>query len=61
MNTQTTTNTTNTNVDPKEAYQEQNQKLKDMGFLNEDLNFQVLKQVNGNVDLAVERLLQLLG
>jgi hypothetical protein len=54
-------NTTNTNVDPKEAYKEQNQKLKDMGFVNEDLNFQVLKEVGGNVDLAVERLLQLLG
>jgi ubiquilin len=53
--------TTNTNVDPKEAYKEQNQKLKDMGFVNEEVNFDVLKQVGGNVDLAVERLLNLLG
>ena len=52
---------TNTNVDPKEAYKEQNQKLKDMGFLNEELNFDILKQTNGNVDLAVEKLLNLLG
>jgi hypothetical protein len=52
---------TNINVDPKEAYKEQNQKLKDMGFVNEEVNFQVLKEVGGNVDLAVEKLLQLLG
>jgi hypothetical protein len=51
---------TDTNVDPKEAYKEQNQKLKDMGFINEEVNFQILKEVKGNVDLAVERLLQYL-
>jgi hypothetical protein len=32
-----------------------------MGFLNEDLNFEVLKKTNGNVDLAVEQLLNMLG
>lgn len=51
----------NTNVNPREAYREQNERLKDMGFSNEDLNFEILKQVGGNVDLAVERLLNLLN
>jgi hypothetical protein len=32
-----------------------------MGFLNDEINFEVLKQTNGNVDLAVEKLLNLLG
>jgi hypothetical protein len=32
-----------------------------MGFLNEELNFETLKQTNGNVDVAVEKLLNLLG
>jgi ubiquilin len=54
-------NNTSNNVDPKIAYKDQNEKLKDMGFTNEDLNFEVLKQTNGNVDVAVERLLNLLG
>ena len=27
-----------------------------MGFLNEELNFQILNQTGGNVDAAVERL-----
>lgn len=49
----------NSNVDPKEAYKEQNQKLKDMGFTNDDLNFETLKITGGNVDAAVERLLNM--
>jgi hypothetical protein len=52
---------TNQNVDPKVAYQEQNKVLKDMGFTNDDLNFEVLKQTGGNVDAAVERLLNMLN
>jgi hypothetical protein len=43
----------NTDVDPKEAYKEPNQKLNDMGFTNDELNFVVLKDTKGNVDLAV--------
>lgn len=54
-------NTSNQNVDPKAAYKEQNTTLKDMGFINEDLNFEILKKTNGNVDAAVERLLNLLN
>jgi ubiquilin len=49
------------NVDLKEKYKEQNQKLKEMGFINDELNFQILAKVNGNVDLAVERLLNMLN
>ena len=55
------TNTSNQNVDPKVAFADQNQKLKDMGFINEDLNLEVLKQTGGNVDAAVEKLLNLLN
>lgn len=49
------------NVDPKVAYADQNKQLKDMGFTNDDLNFEVLKQTGGNVDAAVERLLNMLN
>ena len=48
-------------VDPKVAYKEQNQQLKDMGFINEELNFQVLEKTMGNVDAAVERLLGMMN
>ena len=48
-------------MDPKVAYADQNLKLKDMGFINEDLNFEILKQTGGNVDAAVEKLLNLLN
>ena len=44
-----------------EAFKDQNQKLKDMGFTNDDLNFEVLKITGGNVDAAVERLLNMLN
>jgi ubiquilin len=49
------------NQDPKEAFKDQNQQLKDMGFTNDDLNLEVLKQTGGNVDAAVERLLNMLN
>jgi len=52
-------NVSNDNVDPKIKYKEQNEKLKDMGFINDDLNFEVLAKTNGNVDAAVERLLNM--
>lgn len=50
-----------TNVDPREAYKAQNEKLKEMGFTNDDLNFDALAKTGGNVDAAVERLLNMLG
>lgn len=51
----------NTNLDPKELYKDQLVKLKDMGFTNEDVNIDVLKNSGGSVDIAVEKLLNLLG
>ena len=32
-----------------------------MGFTNDDLNIDILKKSGGNVDVAVEKLLNLLG
>lgn len=49
------------NVNPREAYKDQNEKLKEMGFTNDDLNFDALAKTGGNVDAAVERLLNMLG
>jgi ubiquilin len=63
MNNMSSMNNTplnNQNVDPKEKYKEQNLKLKDMGFINDDVNFEVLAKTGGNIDAAVERLLNML-
>lgn len=49
------------NVNPREAYKEQNERLKEMGFINEEANFDALSKTGGNVDAAVERLLNMLG
>ena len=49
------------NVDYKEKYKDQLAQLKDMGFINEETNIQVLKQCSGNVQFAVEKLLNMLG
>ena len=49
------------NVDYKEKYKDQLQQMKDMGFVNEETNIQVLKQCSGNVQFAIERLLNMLG
>jgi ubiquilin len=54
LNINTTTQTT---VDPKEKYKEQNEKLKEMGFYEEEANYRALEKTRGNVDAAVERLL----
>lgn len=43
-----------------ELYKEQLKNLSDMGFTNKDLNIEVLKQCYGNVDAAVEKLLNML-
>ncbi len=58
LNTNNTFNSTN-QIDPKEKYKEQNERLKEMGFTNEELNFQALAKTGGNVDAAVERLLNM--
>ena len=49
------------NVDYKEKYKDQLAQMKDMGFVNEETNIQVLKQCSRNVQFAVERLLNMLG
>jgi len=35
--------------------------MKDMGFTDENTNLDILKQTNGNVNIAIERLLGMLG
>ena len=57
----TSTETNDANVDYKEKYKDQLAQLKDMGFINEETNIQVLKQCSGNVQFAIERLLNMLG
>ena len=60
-NTSTTQPQNAPNVDPKEKYNDQLKQLADMGFVNEETNIQVLIQCNGNVQFAVERLLNMMG
>ena len=55
-----TNNNPQDNVDPKEKYKDQLAQLKDMGFINEEANIQVLKQCDGNVQFAIEKLLNML-
>ena len=52
---------TNLNLAPEERYREQLQQMSDMGFTNKDLNIQMLDATGGNVQLAIERLLSMLG
>ena len=42
---------------PEEAYKDQLVKLSEMGFNNKELNITILKQVYGNVNAAIEKLL----
>ena len=49
------------NLPPRERYASQLTQMRDMGFTNEELNLQVLQQANGNVELAIERMLGMLG
>lgn len=46
---------------PREAFREQLQKLNEMGFINEEANLKALQESVGNVDLAIEKLLRMLG
>ncbi|KAH9582020.1 Ubiquitin-associated domain [Trypanosoma melophagium] len=43
--------------DPRVIYQSQLQQLRDMGFPNEEANLAALQQAQGNLDFAIERLL----
>jgi ubiquilin len=46
-------------TDPEETYKEQLKQLEGMGFTNKELNIAVLKQTYGNVQMAIERLLNM--
>jgi ubiquilin len=46
-------------TNPEEEYKEQLKKLEEMGFVNKELNIQVLKSCFGNVDAAVEKLINM--
>lgn len=56
----TGTNTTAT-VNYQTLYSSQLQQLQGMGFVNEAVNIEALKATGGNVEAAVERLLNMLG
>ncbi|KEG10166.1 ubiquitin-like protein [Trypanosoma grayi] len=43
--------------DPRAIYQSQLQQLREMGFPNEEANLAALQQAQGNLDFAIERLL----
>ena len=47
------------NIEYKEKYKEQLSQLKNMGFINEENNIQALKQSNGNIDNALDKLLKM--
>jgi len=46
---------------PEDAFKSQLEQLEQMGFVNKDLNIQVLQQTQGNVNAAVERLINMMG
>jgi len=48
-----------TSIVDREIYKKQLAQLYDFGFHSEDLNLQTLKQTNGNVDEALEKLLKI--
>ncbi|CAG9317244.1 unnamed protein product [Blepharisma stoltei] len=46
---------------PREIFSAQLQRMKEMGFINEEANIKALQASGGNVELAIERLLNMLG
>jgi hypothetical protein len=46
-------------IDYKEKYKEQLSQLKSMGFTNEEINIQALKQCNGNIENAFDKILEM--
>ena len=55
------TGATGATTDFKTLYSSQLQQLQGMGFTNEATNIEALKATGGNVEAAVERLLNMLG
>lgn len=51
----------NMNLPAEERYKDQLQQMRDMGFVNTELNIQMLDQTGGNVQIAIERMLNLMG
>ena len=49
------------NQPPAERYKTQLEQLQGMGFLNKEVNLQALQATSGNVEAAVERLLNMMG
>ena len=45
-------------IDYKEKYKEELSKLKSMGFNNEEINIQALKEFNGNIENSINMLLE---
>jgi len=46
------------NINYKEKYKDQLTQLKNMGFTNEEINIQALKQCNGNIENAFDKILE---
>jgi len=49
------------NSNPREAFASQLQQMRDMGFTNDEANLQALQATGGNVEAAIERMLNMLG
>lgn len=54
-------NSVNPSQNLREVYSVQLQKMKDMGFINEESNIKALQAASGDVNVAIERLLNMLG
>lgn len=48
------------NTPPEEKYKDQLEQLNAMGFTNKEVNLQALQATGGNVEAAVERILNML-
>lgn len=46
---------------PEERFKSQLEQLQAMGFVNKEVNLKILQETGGNVEIAVERLLSMLG
>lgn len=49
------------NVNYEELYSVQLKQLEELGFVNKQVNLEALKHTGGNVEAAVERILNMLG
>eukprot|EP00828_Plagiopyla_frontata_P009508 TRINITY_DN1490_c0_g1_i1.p1 TRINITY_DN1490_c0_g1~~TRINITY_DN1490_c0_g1_i1.p1 ORF type:complete len:434 (-),score=66.26 TRINITY_DN1490_c0_g1_i1:87-1388(-) len=49
------------NLPPEEKYKDQLKQMEEMGFTNKEVNLEALNVTHGNVQIAVERILDMLG